>query len=146
MVRAMMGWLRRWLGPGERPRPENLRRGRVGEDAAARHLRDSGWKVLARNYTDGRGELDIVATNGLCVAFVEVKARTEGGWGRPADAVDRAKRRRVCAAALHYLRAAGTPRVRIRFDIVEVLLRDGKAAEVRHLEDAFGLEGGRMYP
>lgn len=88
----------------------------------------------------------MVAWNGACMAFVEVKARTEGGWGRPADAVDRGKRRRVCAAALHYLRSAGTPRVRIRFDIVEVILRDGVAVEVRHLEDAFRLEGGRTYP
>ena len=142
----MMGWLKRLLRMGGGAEPENLRRGRVGEDAAARHLREAGWRVLARNYSDGRGELDIVAMLGDCIAFVEVKARSEGAWGRPADAVDRHKKRRVCAAALHYLRAAGSPRVRIRFDIVEVVLRNGNPVEVRHLADVFGLEGGKMYP
>lgn len=92
------------------------------------------------------GELDLVAWNGECMAFVEVKARSMGAWGRPADAVDRDKRRRVTRAAMHYLRAAGTPRVRIRFDIVEVILRGEEAVEVRHLEDAFRMEGGRTYP
>lgn len=142
MIRAWM----RWLGLGGDATPENLRRGRVGEEAAARHLEGAGWKVVARNYSGGRGELDLVAWNGACLAFVEVKARSEGAWGRPADAVDRGKKRRVCSAAMHYLRGAGTPRVNIRFDIVEVILRDGVVVEVRHLEDAFGLDGGRTYP
>lgn len=118
----------------------------MGEEAAARHLCGAGWRILARNYSAPRGELDLVAWNGDCMAFVEVKARALESWGRPADAVNREKRRRVTAAAMHYLRAAGTPRVRIRFDIVEVVLRGDDVVEVRHLEDAFRMEGGRTYP
>ncbi|MFM8421036.1 MAG: YraN family protein [Verrucomicrobiota bacterium] len=142
----MIAWLRRWWEARTAPQPANLRRGRAGEDAAARYLAGVGWKILARNYTTALGELDLVAWNGECMAFVEVKARSSGSWGRPADAVDREKRRRVTAAAMHYLRAAGTPLVRIRFDIVEVLLSGDDVAEVRHLEDAFRMEGGRTYP
>ena len=142
----MMAWLRNWWRKRAGLEPIHLRRGRAGEAAAARHLRAAGWKILARNYSVRRGELDLVAWNGECLAFVEVKARSAGSWGRPADAVDGEKRRRVTAAAMHYLRAAGTPRVRIRFDIVEVILRGEDVVEVRHLEDAFRLEGGRTYP
>lgn len=142
----MMDWLRRWWPWGGEAAPANLRRGRLGEDAAARHLEGNGWKIVARNYAVARGELDIVAWDGECLAFVEVKARSERTWGRPADAVDRVKRHRVTAAAMHYLRAAGSPRVRIRFDIVEVILRGDAVVQVRHLEDAFRLEGGRTYP
>lgn len=142
----MMGWLRRWWPWRKEAAPANLRRGRLGEDAAACHLEVNGWKIVARNYAVARGELDLVAWDGECMAFVEVKARSERTWGRPADAVDRVKRHRVTAAAMHYLRAAGSPRVRIRFDIVEVILREDTVVEVRHLEDAFRLEGGRTYP
>lgn len=87
----MMGWLRSWWGGGSGRRPANLRRGRVGEEAAARYLSESGWRILARNYSGPRGELDLVAWDGECMAFVEVKARSLGSWGRPADAVDRGR-------------------------------------------------------
>ena len=142
----MMAWFRSWWGRGAGRRPANLRRGRLGEEAAARHLSGAGWRILARNYSAPRGELDLVAWDGECMAFVEVKARSVGSWGRPADAVDREKRRRVTATALHYLRAAGTPPVRIRFDIVEVVLDGEHVLEVRHLQDAFRMEGGLTYP
>ncbi len=142
----MIAWFRRWWEERTLAQPANLRRGRAGEDAAARYLAGAGWRILARNYTAPRGELDLVAWNGECMAFVEVKARASGSWGRPADAVDRQKRRRVTAAAMHYLRAGGTPMVRIRFDIVEVLLSGEDVVDVLHLEDAFRMEGGRTYP
>ncbi|MEI6726663.1 MAG: YraN family protein, partial [Actinomycetes bacterium] len=35
--------------------------GRAAEDAAARHLQERGWRLLARNVRIGRGELDIIA-------------------------------------------------------------------------------------
>jgi hypothetical protein len=39
--------------------------------------------------------------------------------------------------ALDYLRLLKNPKVKIRFDIVEVLLADGKAHEIRHLPNTF---------
>ena len=72
--------------------PEHLRRGRVGEAAARRHLKRAGLKFLTANFRTKSSEIDLVFRDGDCLVFVEVKARTEGGWTRPAAAVGEAQR------------------------------------------------------
>ncbi len=139
----MLGWFRKMLG--RRPLPTHLERGSLGEDAALEHLRARGFLLLARNYRGGPGEIDLILRDSACVIFVEVKTRSAGGWLRPAAAVNLRKRKLLSASALHYLREAGNPRVRLRFDIVEVLLRDGRVSEVRHLANAFPLQGNVTY-
>ena len=69
---------------GLRREPEHLRRGWVGESAARRHLRRTGLKFLTANYRTKSSEIDLVFRDGDCLVFVEVKARTKGGWtGHP---------------------------------------------------------------
>jgi len=119
--------------------PEHLRRGRVGESAARRHLRRTGLKFLTANYRTKSSEIDLVFRDGDCLVFVEVKARTKGGWTRPSAAVNQRKRGLLGQAAKEYLRRLGNPETKFRFDIVEVLLRDGAVSEVRHLPNAFPL-------
>ena len=124
---------------GLRREPEHLRRGRVGEVAARRHLKRAGLKFLTANFRTKSSEIDLVFRDGDCLVFVEVKARTEGGWTRPAAAVDQRKRGLLGQAAKEYLRRLGNPETKFRFDIVEVLLRAGAVSEVRHLPNAFPL-------
>ena len=140
---AVSQWLRRWLQ--RRARPEHLRRGRLGERAAKRYLRRAGLKFLIANFRSPRGEVDLVFRDGDCLVFVEVKTRSSEDWTRPAAAVDRDKRRRLSRAALDYLRLLRNPRVKFRFDIVEVLLRDGRVHEIRHLPNSFQLSAPYRY-
>ena len=119
--------------------PEHLRRGRLGEHAAQRHLRRLGLKFLLANFRSSRGEIDLIFRDGDCLVFVEVKSRSSEAWTRPAAAVNTAKRRRLAHAALDYLRLLENPPVRIRFDVVEVLLEDGAVVEVRHLPNSFSM-------
>ncbi len=60
------------------------RLGRLGEDLAAAHLERLGYTVLARNHRTRHGELDIVATDGGTLVFVEVKTRRAGPGAREA--------------------------------------------------------------
>lgn len=119
--------------------PEHLRRGKLGERAAKKHLQRLGLKFLAANFRSERGEIDLVFREGDCLVFVEVKTRSDESWTRPAAAVNAAQRRRISEAALDYVRRLRDPRVKIRFDIVEVLLAGGAVREVRHLPDTFKL-------
>jgi putative endonuclease len=80
-----------------------------------------------------------------CLAFVEVKTRSSEDWTRPAAAVDARKRRLLSQTALDYLRLLKNPPVKIRFDIVEVLLADGVVREVRHLPNTFPMEKPYRY-
>ena len=54
-------------------------------------------------------------------------------------------RPRLSRAALDYLRLLKNPPVKIRFDIVEVLLRDGTVHELRHLPNTFAMERPYRY-
>lgn len=132
-------WKRLLVFLKPRSLPLHLRVGRRGELIARRHLMKSGLKFLAANYRSPRGEIDLVFRDGDCLVFVEVKTRSSEDWARPADAVDEEKRRRLSLAALDYLRRIGNPRIRIRFDIVEVVLGDGMEPTVRHLPNAFSI-------
>jgi putative endonuclease len=130
---------------GARAVPEHLRRGRLGERAARRHLRQHGLKFLTANFRSPRGEVDLIFRDADCLVFVEVKTRSSEDWTRPAAAVNADKRRHLSHAALDYLRLLGNPAVRLRFDIVEVLLADGAVREVRHLPNAFPLSAPYRY-
>jgi len=119
--------------------PIHLRYGTLGEKAAKRHLRRLGLKFLIGNFRSPRGEVDLIFRDGDCLVFVEVKTRSSEDWTRPAAAVDFDKKRLLSHAALDYLRLLKSPRIKFRFDIVEVLLLDGGISEVRHLPNAFNL-------
>ncbi|HEY3762420.1 MAG TPA: YraN family protein [Verrucomicrobiae bacterium] len=117
--------------------PEHLRRGTLGERSAKKFLKERGLKFLTANFRSRRGEMDLVFRDDDCLVFVEVKARSSEEWTRPAAAVNAARRRRLSQCALDYLRMAKNPQVKIRFDIVEVLLAEGGVREIRHLPNAF---------
>jgi putative endonuclease len=126
-------------------KPEHLRRGEMGERAAKRFLQRAGLKFLAANYRSARGEIDLIFRDGDGLCFVEVKTRSSEEWTRPAAAVDARKRKLLSQTALDYLRLLKNPAVKFRFDIVEVLLRDGEVREVRHLPNAFPLSRPYRY-
>src|SRR5688500_7620203 len=133
----MTGLLRWFTSLREaRQLPEHLRRGRLGERAARSHLRSRGLKFLTANFK-GRGETDLIFRDGEILVFVEVKTRSNEDWIRPARAVNLRKQRLLTQTALDYLRLLRYPEVNIRFDIVEVLLREGRVREIRHLPNTF---------
>ena len=125
--------------------PEHLRRGELGERAAKRHLQKLGLKFLTANFRSERGEIDLVFRDEACLVFVEVKSRSSEDWTRPAAAVDKRKRRHLSQTALDYLRRLRNPQVKIRFDIVEVLLTDGEVRQVRHLPNTFPMSKQYRY-
>lgn len=119
--------------------PEHLRRGRLGETAAKQQLQKQGLKFLTANFRSKRGEMDLIFRDGDCLVFVEVKTRSSEEWTRPAAAVDARKRRLLSQTALDYLKRLKYPPIKIRFDIVEVLLAEGAVREIRHLPSTFSL-------
>jgi putative endonuclease len=109
--------------------------GNKGEDLAARYLRKRGYRILKRNYKAPTGEIDIIAEDSGTVVFVEVKTRTDDQFGRPEEAVNYRKQRKIQSTALYYLsREKGEKRA--RFDIVSVYMKE-KRKEVEHIKDAF---------
>ena len=122
--------------------PFHLRSGLWGEKSAERFLSHKGLKILGRRVRVGlRDEIDLVARQQNVLVFVEVKTRESEEFGRPFSAVDRAKRRTLCRAALAYMRRLKERPAYFRFDVVEVIGTDGAADPViRHVENAFQLD------
>ena len=122
-----------------------MRRGKLGERAAKKYLQQAGLKYLAANFRSERGEMDLIFRDADCLVFVEVKTRSSEDWTRPAAAVNARKRRLLSQTALDYLRRLRNPEVKIRFDIVEVLLAEGVVREVRHLPNTFSMSKPYRY-
>ncbi len=123
----------------------HLRHGELGEQAAKKYLRKLGLKFLTANFKSQRGEIDLVFRDGDCLVFVEVKTRSSESWIRPAAAVNARKRRLLSQTALDYLKLIKNPQVKIRFDIVEVLLNNSEVREIRHLPNTFPMEKPYRY-
>lgn len=117
------------------------RRGDLGEDAAARHLRAKGHRILHRNWRHRQWELDLVCRDGDAVVFVEVKTRRAGGMGSPADGLSRAKQTRLVKAAGQYLSKHDLWDEPCRFDLVAVVESGDGSLWVEHTENAFDATG-----
>ena len=129
-----------------RGRAEHLERGAAGETVACNYLRRAGYKILYRNFR-GRtgGELDIVCRERDTLVFVEVKTRSSEEFGRPVEAVRPDQRRRISRGALAWLRMLDNPDILFRFDVVEVVIRQGGKPRVEVIRNAFQLSEPYIY-
>jgi putative endonuclease len=150
LARSIAGLSNRWRSRFSRwknsPQSGHLRRGARGEKVACRFLKRNGYKVLYRNFK-GRtgGEIDIVCRDADTLVFVEVKTRSGENFGRPIEAVDREKRKRISRGALAWLRMLDNPDVLFRFDVVEVIVTDDAKPRVELIKNAFPLSKPYLY-
>ena len=96
--------------------------GKEKELLAADWMKGHGYEILEMNYRCRQGEVDIVARDGACLVFAEVKYRRDAGAGYPAEAVDVRKQRRISYAARHYMMRHGIGEyMPVRFDVIAIL-------------------------
>src|SRR5438132_1606942 len=129
---------------GESPRKPWWRRwfGNRSERAAEKFLRRLGYRIVARNYTCPHGELDLVALDGPCLVFDEVRSTGGGDTARPAASVDAAKQRRLTTLALHFLQQRRLLDRPARFDVLAVSWPEGRRRPViDHYVSAFEAVG-----
>lgn len=124
------------------PEPATRRLGRAGEQAAARHLKAQGYRILGRNVRVKIGEADIVAEapDGKTIVIVEVKTRLRGSnrsvLGEivlPEMSVHQAKRRKLRRIAGILVKANGWKDRPVRFDVIAIEWPEGhRKPELRH--------------
>jgi putative endonuclease len=110
--------------------------GAFGERVAAAHLEAKGYRIRARNFRCREGEIDIVAEDGDCLVFVEVRTRRGDAFGTPAESVTAAKERRLLTVAKAYLQEHPDVPANQRIDVVGVELSRGRLLAVQHSEGA----------
>lgn len=82
---------------------ENRSLGKIGEDKAAKYLRENGYKILDQNNSTKWGELDLIATKNNILIFVEVKLKTTEDFGMPEEMIGKNKLSQVKRTAEMYL-------------------------------------------
>jgi len=132
-----------------RKRTPRRQTGDAAEQAAERFLRKNGFRIIQRNVTYPRGEVDLVAvekhSGALC--FVEVRSRavTDGRQPpiSPEETVTLAKRRRIILAAQRFIRERRAANRIIRFDVIAVRFagEDRAKPDIRHYPGAFDARG-----
>ncbi len=120
--------------------------GQRGEELAVKVLADAGYFVVARNYRNYYGEIDIIAQepsktglNTETLVFVEVKTRKNALFSYPSEAVSTKKQRQLCKVALDYLAHNKLVEVDARFDVVAIILPDSGPPQIELIKNAFDL-------
>lgn len=110
--------------------------GDAGEDAAEKFLKNSGFKILQRNWRQGRWEIDIIALEKDVLVFFEVKTRTHGGISSPIDAINVRKKNAMLKAITMYLTQYKLWSKACRIDIL-CLEWNGETFSIEHYRNAF---------
>lgn len=122
---ARWPWFRKWFG-------------NRAERAAQKFLQRLGYRILSRNYTCKLGELDLVALDGACLVFVEVRSTGSHDPLRAALSVDTAKQRRLTRLAQHFLQRYQLQDQAARFDVLTVHWpAEQKEPAITHYANAF---------
>lgn len=109
--------------------------GRKGEEIALKYLQHKGYTLLEKNWRFHHKEVDIIATDGPDLVFVEVKTRSSDWFGSPEEAVDSRKQQFMALAAEAFVNFRKLD-VNIRFDVISIILRPGYQS-IDHIEDVF---------
>lgn len=113
------------------------RTGRHGEEIAASFLANKGYHIIEHNWRCSSGELDLVATDGDTLVFVEVRTRSGSRFGLAEESITLTKQTRLITLAEAYLQEKSLSTHSWRIDVVAVQLGPG-LPQVKHIENAVG--------
>lgn len=122
--------------------------GTQGEVKAAEFLKGQGYRILAHSHRQRLGEIDLIALDGKCIVFVEVKTWASDEGGDPSMAVDRPKQQKITRTALSYLKRHRLLDQPARFDVISIVWNGSQQIEpkIRHFQSAFEATGrGQLY-
>ncbi|MDO8684016.1 MAG: YraN family protein [Armatimonadota bacterium] len=111
--------------------------GQKAESIASERLRRMGYRQVENNFRCRYGEIDIIAWDGDCLVFVEVRGRASAEYGTPAESVAKKKQSHLFLAAQTYLSEKQLNDTDCRFDVVEVVFAAGSSPSVQVIKGAF---------
>jgi len=119
--------------------------GDFGERVACFYLKNKGYKILERNYSENwsqgpeKGEVDIIAIKKGIICFIEVKTLAQAKLiaFRPEDKINFHKQRQIAKMAQDWLLKNKIPLdAKWQIDAVSVMIDlNTKTAKIRHLEN-----------
>ena len=123
--------------PEPRPQVTRTEIGTWAESFVAMVVEDMGMSVVGRNFSTRFGEIDLVATSGDTLVFIEVRARRSKAFTTPAETVLGRKSQRLVAACHRFLQTTHIRWNNWRIDVASVELdRWGRPSAVEFIESA----------
>ncbi len=111
--------------------------GNYGEDLACRYLQEKGYQIKHRNFRSGKGEIDIICTNGRDMVIVEVKSIRKSGYGLGGERVPLKKQKEIIRTTYRFLDFFPLHKeTGVRFDVIIIDFRSYPAG-IEHFEEAF---------
>ncbi|MCP5205667.1 MAG: YraN family protein [Hahellaceae bacterium] len=102
------------------------------------YLVSHGLKLIKRNYSCRRGEIDLIMLENDAVVFVEVRFRKSTSHGTPEETITKAKIRKLVFAARLFLQTHPMHDTECRFDVVGVTQSQSGELIFNWIKDAFG--------
>jgi putative endonuclease len=96
--------------------------GALGEQLAGNFLKKKGYRILETNYRCSYGEIDIVARQGDCLVFVEVRTKAKPDYGSPEESVNFTKKLHLKRSAQFYQQCHDKLPESWRIDLVAIEL------------------------
>lgn len=109
--------------------------GKFGEAQAVDYLQNQGYKILERNWTYQKAEIDIIAQKDSVLAVVEVKTRSSIEFGLPQEFVKPKKIQLLVKAINEYIISKDLD-VEVRFDVIAIH-KTTHDCQLEHIEAAF---------
>jgi len=101
--------------------------GNIGEEVARLVLEKKNYRIIEQNFKSGTGELDIIASTGKTLVFIEVKTRTSDDYGSPSESIGNTKISRIRKTASWYLAKKNKGGFQdCRFDIIAIMVKKNK--------------------
>lgn len=111
--------------------------GLKGESIAEELLKAKGYSIIKRNFRFGKGEIDIIAKDGNCLVFVEVKTRKNMNFGEPEYAITQSKIKQLKKIAEAYFYVNGIVNQDCRFDVITIIGEKKEDLKINHIINAF---------
>lgn len=109
--------------------------GKEGEDLAVQWLSDRDYTIIQRNWRYAQYEIDIIASKGNKLHFVEVKTRKTKKYGPPDEEITRSKIRQMIAAGEEYMHQHPGWKW-VRFDVLAITILQ-EEVEYFFIEDVY---------
>ena len=87
-------------------------------------MKKKNYRIIEQNFNSKLGEIDIIASIGNILVFIEVKTRTSDDFGSPSESIDANKVSRIRRAASCYLAGKASEGFEeYRFDIIAIMAK-----------------------
>lgn len=106
-----------------------------GEFIASQYLETKDYHIIAKNFHSRFGEIDIIATHGKTLVFVEVKLRSSWAFGSPFESITNKKIEKMKKTAYYFMTLKNMNKVNFRFDAVGIDIDKSGGRKIEHIEN-----------